>query len=209
MTVQAYPLSWPAGWKRTAPQQRRRAAFGTAKHVSFAGGGGYTQRSAATVADGIKRLQLELDRLGARSVTLSTNVETRLDGLPRSGQREPDDPGAAVYFSLDKRPIALACDKWDRTADNIIALAKHIEAMRGMDRWGVGSLSQAFAGYAALPSPEQKRPWWDVLGVPSTASRDEIEAAYRKLARQFHPDVNPDGAAAMSEINRARDEALK
>jgi len=208
VTVEAYPLSWPAGWKRTAPSHRSRASFGTGKRTNYPGGGGYTVREPVTIVEAIKRLQTELDRLGARSVTLSTNVKKRLDGLPRSGQRAPEDPGAAVYFSLDKKPVALACDKWDRVADNIVALAKHIEAMRGMDRWGVGSLSQAFAGYAALPSPEHKRAWWDVLGVPSTASRGEIETAYRNLARQFHPDVNPDGAAAMAEINRARDEAL-
>lgn len=209
MTVEAFPLYWPVGWKRTPHAGRERARFGTSKMQHFASGGGYRQAAQLSLADARTRLQQELERLGARAITLSTNVELRLDGLPRSGQREPDDPGVAIYFSLQGKPIALACDKWDRVADNIAALAKHIDAMRGMDRWGVGSLSQAFAGYAALPAPDLRRPWWLVLGVPSSAGTEEIEAAYRELAKRFHPDVNPNGAAAMAEINAARDEASR
>lgn len=203
MTVESYPLHWPASWKRTAPRWRDRAKFSSAAHARE------YRKAPATVAIATQRLQQELDRLGARSITLSSNLELRLDGMPRSNRPEPDDTGVAVYFRLDGKPIVLACDKWDRVADNIIAIAKHINALRGMDRWGVGSLSQAFAGYTALPGPDHKRAWWEILGVPSSASREEIDAAYRKLARQFHPDVNPDGAAAMAEINRARDEALQ
>jgi curved DNA-binding protein len=39
------------------------------------------------------------------------------------------------------------------------------------------------------------RDFYDALGVPRTAGADEIQRAYRKLARQYHPDVNKDPGA--------------
>jgi molecular chaperone DnaJ len=36
-----------------------------------------------------------------------------------------------------------------------------------------------------------KRDYYDVLGLTRGASTQEIKRAYRKLARKYHPDVNP------------------
>src|SRR5215471_10799394 len=52
------------------------------------------------------------------------------------------------------------------------------------------------------------RDYYEVLGVPRTASQKEIKAAFRKLARKHHPDVNPDdpGAAEQfKEVNEAHE----
>ena len=47
--------------------------------------------------------------------------------------------------------------------------------------------------------------YYDVLGVSRGASQDEIQRAYRKLARTYHPDVNSDPAAEerFKEISEA------
>ena len=47
--------------------------------------------------------------------------------------------------------------------------------------------------------------YYQILGVKRDASQDEVHRAYRKLARQYHPDVNksPDAASRFSEINEA------
>jgi curved DNA-binding protein len=50
--------------------------------------------------------------------------------------------------------------------------------------------------------------YYQTLGVPKTASDKEIKQAYRKLARKFHPDVNPGDKAAeakFKEINEANE----
>jgi molecular chaperone DnaJ len=49
------------------------------------------------------------------------------------------------------------------------------------------------------------RDYYEILSVPRTASNDEIKAAFRKLARQYHPDVNKEDGAEekFKEINEA------
>lgn len=143
--------------------------------------------------EAVNFLQAELDRLGADSILLSTNTRVKLNGTPYSNQTQPEDPGAAVFFRLNRREVSLACDKWIRVECNVWAISKHIEALRGQERWGVGSIEQAFRGYTALPAVGQTggdNPW-QILGLTINASEDQLLDAYRLLAKKFHPD-NPE-----------------
>lgn len=190
-----YPLCWPVTRPRTPIEDRGRARFSN--------GTDYYKRQ-LTIANALDRLQHQADLLDVESPIVSSNVPTRLDGLPKSGAREPEDSGVAFYFRLEDQPYCLACDRWDRAADNIAAIAAHINAMRGQERW-VGDLKTAFAGHKALPAPEQEEPWWVVLGVDEGASIYTSMAAYKGLAKTAHPDMGGSNQK-MARLNRAREQ---
>jgi hypothetical protein len=170
----AHPLSWPLGWKRT--KFRTHSRFGK-------------WNAPPTVAKGRDAIIAELRRMGVPDfhVVISTNIPLRRDGLPYSNQKEPDDTGSAVYFKLDGKDCVLACDKWNTVGDNLWAIAKHIEALRGQERWGVGTIEQAFAGYARLPEKTEDS-WHEVLGVKPNATIEDVKTAYRSKANIAHPD---------------------
>jgi molecular chaperone DnaJ len=50
-----------------------------------------------------------------------------------------------------------------------------------------------------------KRDYYEILGIPRDASKEDIKNSFRKLARQYHPDVSqePDAVERFKEINEA------
>ena len=199
METTRYPLSWPAGWKRSARGGQLRPRFTSG-------------RQDVTVAAAVDRLDAELTRLGARDALLSTNLKLGLRGDPLSGQPEPNDRGVAVYFKMGDKARVLACDRWTTVAGNIAALAAHIDAIRRIERYGVGTVDQAFAGYDALPPPgaTNRPPWRRVFGIPDDmpVTPLALQETYKELAKQMHPDLQGGSHEAMAQLNEARDAAL-
>src|SRR5258708_29715263 len=115
------------------------------------------------------------------------------------------DPGVTVYFQLAGKPHCMPCGTYNRVADNLAAVAAHIEATRAIERHGVATLSEMFAGFMALPPPSAARPWRQLLGLhrENGVTLETVEARYRQLARERHPDTGCDHAM-MAELNAAR-----
>lgn len=191
-----YPLQWPPGRPRRPYDHRKTGQFkryGDRINIDYA----------------IRRLRDELERIGVRDFVLSTNQELRKDGWPRA-DRSADDPAIAVYFTLADKPHCMPCDTYGRMPDNIAAVAAHIEATRAIERHGVATVAEMFAGFEALPSPSDERPWRQVFELhrEPRVSAAMVEATYRRLARERHPD-HGGSDAMMSELNRARDDARR
>lgn len=211
MSATAYPLDWPVGWKRT--QLRTRAKFtkkGRGALRDAAGNHqGWDSNKPLTIEQATQRVLAELRRFGVAdsNITISTNLVLRLDGLPRSGQANPTDPGAAVYWTKGQEgQRCMAIDRYDRIADNLAAIAATLDAMRAIERHGGAAiLDRAFTGFKALAAPEQP---FQVLGVGANASKDEIDRAYKRLAAEHHPDRPGGDEQRMARINAARDALL-
>lgn len=201
--TEAYPLQWPIARPRTKTRKE-----GNFNKKDWAPAGNWRQTKPVTITDAMVRLIDELNRVGGKGMVMSSNLVRNRDGSPRSNQSQPADPGVALYFTLKGKPICMPCDTYTRVEQNIVAIAKHIEATRAIERYGVASLAEMFTGFAALPSPTAARAWWVVLGVSQNATADEINRAWREKARTAHSDAGGSDAA-MSEINVARDTGLK
>ena len=189
------PLAWPLGWPRT-PEHRRQPSRFTSHGRDI------------TLSAAMERLEAELGRLGAREPLLSSNLKLGISGVILSGQAEPRDNGIAVYFTLKGHERVLACDRYTSAAGNIAAIAAHIDALRRIERYGVGTIEQAFAGYTALPAPHaDNRPSWRAaLGFPphTPVTADDVRVNFRAKAKLVAHDE-----ARLTELNLARDAALR
>lgn len=203
--IDAYPLQWPAGKSRTKYPQPSR--FGTnAWHSS----------KRISLGRAVDELLTELGRLGAANEIISSNLKLKRDGLPYSNQRVPDDPGVAVYFDMpdangNMRPVCMACDRWNKQACNVWSIAKCVEALRGLDRWGGGDMVHAaFTGFLALPSPSAA-PWWSVLEFNSEddALNGDFERRVQSLIQKYHPDKEGGDEWMFKQVMKARDAGRK
>ncbi len=190
MQPTAFPLTWPATMPRTktpVKSQFRTSLNGALNNVR--------DSLFAFSRDSGKKIE---------GLVISSNVTL--------GEQKPADPGVAVWFTWDGLSVCIAVDRYPKVEDNLQAIHHVIEARRTELRHGGLHIVRAtFTGFAALPSPDAKKSWREVLLFGSDMlrpNRDMVEKRYRELAKERHPDAGG-SAEAMAELNAAKAEALK
>lgn len=184
-TPTAYPLTWPFSWPRTEFARRE------------------TSRMKSTLPAALKNLRSEINLLGGKNLILSSNATL--------GNERPAESGVCAYFTRDGENVAIPCDRWKTLAENVQAIAKTVEALRGIERWGAKHMVKAaFRGFAALPEKASTRSFYDVLSIPSgtVLTMAALDTAFRTRAKLCHPDHGGTDAQ-MAELNEAYDQALK
>jgi hypothetical protein len=80
-STRAYPLYWPESWPRTDGNKIKQSQF--------------KDRSVFTAR---RELESEVRKFGGRDLIISSNLELKLDGTPRSGQKQPADKGGGCFL---------------------------------------------------------------------------------------------------------------
>lgn len=185
--TQAYPLHWPDHIERSTKRE-----------------GGQFRTTLAGALDNVETSLKAFARDSGKAVSgivLSSNVTL--------GVSQPADPGVAVWFTWDGVQVCIPVDRYLTPAANLQAIHHVLEARRVEMRHGTLALVRAsMRGFQALPAPG-RTPWWQVLEVQQGASGAEIEAAYKRLAYERHPDRPGGSHDMMADLNRAREQGMK
>ncbi len=185
--VESYPLQWPSGVPRNKKPKRSR--FDTPPSQT------------------IQNLHYQLRLLHAKNPVISSNMRTYRRGgrdIPYANQTV-EDPGVAIYFEYQGTQHCIPCDRWDVVYDNIHAVGKTIEAMRGIERWGTFEMMKAtFQGFEQLPPGSDEEYGVEKEEVQYFSDCDslrELKERYRNLSTAFHPDKGGKNSD-MAEINK-------
>jgi hypothetical protein len=169
----------------------------------------------------LAHLERELRQLGARNLVIRLQVaprDIRQDGQLRADARPPK-PGVIIQFTagrLKGEPSLLyRCDQYAFWQDNVSAIARTLEALRAVKRYGATPTEEQYAGFKALPaststtlSTENAA---DIIAEHSSVGRQAIlrdpvagQNAIRIARQRTHPDRNAGQSDLWNAVERAR-----
>jgi hypothetical protein len=208
MTITASPLCWPPGKPRTNESKRKHGRFCQRNERGYGTKGISLAQARIRVTAEIEKFKKIGNDFRIHDLIISTNLQLRNDGFPRSGQKQPDDKGVAVYFELDGKPRCIPCDHYLRIEDNLAAIAATLEALRTIERHGSEMFEAAFTGFTALPDPDSsiKANWRFILDNYLGNDLQEAKQLWKKLRSKQHPDRGGD-KDLFHAINKAWEQA--
>jgi hypothetical protein len=162
-------------------------------------------------------LKYELGKLGATDVVMQiacTPEDLRLDGMLRANAKV-EHPGVVLSFTSKHGPLSYATDTFEGRwlSDppawqiNTRAIALGLEALRKIDRYGIGAYGQQYAGYKALPATSMNGA--DALDVlyalaPEDRRHNATNAQlFRWAQTKAHPDRNDGDRTLWDQVEQA------
>lgn len=150
----------------------------------------------------IDLLERETRMLGARQVVVELAIQEsdlRLDGQPYAGTK-PRHPGVTVAFESTHGPLKYTADRFTTWMENLRAVALGLEALRKVDRYGMTSRGEQYAGWKALPAGD---------GPSAERGREliRVHGGVREALMATHPDRGGE-ARDFADVQAARDAGL-
>lgn len=178
--VKPLPAVWPG--KATPMYQRKRPQFKT------------------IWSRALDLLEREIHMLSGKNVEIAVDVDERHlrnDGQLRADAR-PRTPAVIVSFDARKERLAFPCDTFTFWQENVDAIARALEALRMVDRYGVQTGKQ-YTGFKAIPASTEATFTTQaaaefIQGLTSVnvfeimRVRDSAKSALRIAAAKAHPD---------------------
>jgi hypothetical protein len=152
-------------------------------------------------------LTSELRHLGAKDRELLVAIrpeDFRLDGKPRANAKQ-EHPGVILSFDAKVGHLSYAVDTFDRWQDNVRGIAKSLEALRMVDRYGTTKHGEQYRGFMAIEAAAAPSGFATVdealhfIGIlaqaePDRANARAVRAVMRAAQRAAHPDADGDAA---------------
>jgi hypothetical protein len=177
----SYTLRPLPEWPHTATSPRRYAQF---KHNGRSIPWEQTRRELQYEVDQLSDSRYETDIIIGVGLT---EHDIRQDGSPRANARPMLHPGVEISFDSRYGRLTYATDVFTTWQDNARAVAKGLEALRAIDRWGVAKRGQQYAGFALLTAGPGK----EELG----RSLVDRFGGVREALQATHPDTGGDTAS--------------
>lgn len=172
----------------------------------------------ATYSATLELLDRELRQLAARRPVVELFVheyQIKVDGELKA-TATPYQPGVVLLFDSRHGALRYSCDRFTHWHHNLRAIALGLEALRKIDRYGIGTGSEQYTGYRALPpggialgagmsvdeaaeflAAQSGMPLMDagdLLDAPGVPHADGVKHAYRLASKRLHPDTGGDAA---------------
>jgi hypothetical protein len=184
----AYVLRPMPTWPHGETKGRRNAQFKSPSHRE---GDRWIPGRRIPWDQTLVELEYEVDQLGGRDIVIGVGLgeyDIRQDGAPRANARPMSHPGVEISFDSRYGRLTYATDVFTDWRDNVRAVAKGLEALRAVERWGVAKRGQQYAGFALLTAG----PGQEELGRQLVERHGGVTEALRAT----HPDTGGDQASA-------------